>query len=489
MIQRGMNDELWAIYSNPVLREAYKRQFFSTLGHVPHGGQELIHYREWRYHVGVWGRRAGKSQGAAFEVIEESSWPARRIWIAAPTYPLTDKVFRIVYQKIVDEKCLGENAVVKSSYDPKGQRFIMLQGGGFIEGKTCENPKGLLGEGLDLLVLDEAAQVALAIWDTYLEPTLADRKGRALFITTPRGYNWIYDLWMEGDSEVGKTEGWARSHIKTADNPYLDADDIEAKRRRTDPATYRQEYEASFEAKKGVVYSDFSDYFKDKGGHCFSNDCDNGAYIYISPQWTHYRAIDIGLANPTAVVWAAVDPHHNVYIYDEYSLSGALIKTHAENIAAKSKFPILTTYIDPDACKTNNQTGHTTQENYSKYGIYTVAAANDIPYGIQKVSEYLRASKEDSSNHPKVFFCYETCPELRKHMVQYEWDENRSVQIEKNDPDRPRAWNNHLPDALRYLLAMNPRYVSPLLLRPQDLDIPDEEPNEERWDGSPTVGW
>ncbi|KKL56033.1 hypothetical protein LCGC14_2249430, partial [marine sediment metagenome] len=195
-----MSDELWAIYSNPVLREAYKRQFFSTLGHVPHGGQELIHYREWRYHVGVWGRRAGKSQGAAFEVIEESSWPARRIWIAAPTYPLTDKVFRIVYQKIVDEKCLGENAVVKSSYDPKGQRFIMLQGGGFIEGKTCDSPKGLLGEGLDLLILDEAAQVALAIWDTYLEPTLADRKGRALFITTPRGYNWIYDLWMEGDT-------------------------------------------------------------------------------------------------------------------------------------------------------------------------------------------------------------------------------------------------------------------------------------------------
>ena len=249
------------------------------------------------------------------------------------------------------------------------------------------------------------------------------------------------------------------------------------------------EYEASFEAKKGVVYSDYSTTYKDKGGHSFSNDIDHPAYIRISPDWTHYRAIDIGLANPTAVVWAAVDPNHNVYVYDEYSLSGALVKTHAENIAAKTLHPILTTYIDPDACKTNNQTGKTTQDSYSGYGIYTIKAANDIPYGIQKVCEYLRASKEDAPNHPKLFICYETCPLLRKHMVQYEWDENRSVQVEKNDPDRPRAWNNHLPDALRYLLAMNPRYVSPLLLRPQDLEYPDEEPNEARWDGSPSVGY
>lgn len=483
-----MRPELNEVYSDWDLRSEYKKAFFEGLGYVPHGGQELFHFQPWRFHVGVWGRRAGKSEGAAHEVIEEASWPGRRIWIAAPTYDLTDKVFRIVYHKIVIEECLGPNTVVKSSYDPKGQRFIQLAGGGFIEGKTCTKPEGLLGEGLDLLVLDEAAQVSKEIWETYLEPTLVDRKGRALFITTPRGYNWIYDLWMEGSNEVGMSAGWTRSHIKTADNPYLDPEDLEDKRRRTDPATFRQEYEASFEAKKGVVYSDFSDTYKHKGGHCFSNDPDNPSYIYISPHWTHYRGIDIGLSNPTACVWAAVDPNHNVYIYDEYSLSGALVKEHAQNIAAKTRFPILTTYIDPDAGKRNNQTGFTTQENYAKYGIYSVPAVNDIPYGIQTVAEYLRSSKEDNPTGPRIYICYETCPELRKHLVQYEWDENRSVVVEKNDPDRPRPFNNHLPDALRYVVAMRPRYVSNLLLHEEDLEMPDTEPNPERWQGRPSVG-
>jgi hypothetical protein len=477
-----VDDRLRVIYDDPVLRVEYKKSFFEGLEYIPHGGQELFHYRPWRFHVGVWGRRAGKSEGAAHEVIEEASWPGRRIWIAAPTYPLTDKVFRIVYQRIVVEECLGSDAVIKSSYDPRGMRFIQLKGGGFIEGKTCENPKSLLGEGLDFLVLDEAAQVSHEIWDTYLEPTLQDRRGRALFITTPRGYNWVYDLWSEGQTEVGSSEGWDWSHIKTVENPYLHPEDIEAIRRRTDPATFRQEYEASFEAKKGVVYSDFVDTFKHTGGHCFSNNPEHESYIWISDQWTHYRAIDPGLANPTAVVWAAVDPKGNVYVYDEYHVAGALIKDHAMNIAAKTRYPVLTTYIR------NEETGNTTMENYSRYKIYTTQAVNDIPFGIQKTAEYLRAALEDSPEHPKVFFCYETCPTLRKHMLQYAWDERRSLVADTNDPDRPRNFNDHLPDALRYLLAMGPRHVPPMLLRHVDLEEPDDEPNPGRWDGRPSVG-
>ena len=483
-----MNPELYAIYSDPVKREVYKRTLFEQLGHEPHGGQELFHYRSWQYHVGVWGRRGGKTQGAAFEIIEEASWPGRCIWIAAPTYVLTDKVFRVVYKAIVEDEVLGSRKGLKSYYNPKGDRLIELPGGGFIEGKTCENPKGLLGEGLDLLVIDEAAQISREIWETYLEPTLADRKGRCLFITTPRGYNWIYDLWCEGMSTIGQEEGWASSKFLTADNPYLDPDFIEQKRRRTDPATFRQEYEASFEAKKGVVYSDYSDHFKHKGGNCFSNDPDNESYIYIEDGWTHFRSIDPGLANPTAVLWGAVDPHNNVYIYDEYELSGALVKDHCEIIASKTSYPVLTTYIDPSAARRDLESGNSVQDNYSRYGIYTIKAANDIPYGIQKVSEYFRSAKEDSSNHPGVFICYEKCPTLRKCLVQYEWDEFRSVVVEQNSPDRPRKYKDHLPDALRYMLGMNPRYVAPHILRPGSLDMPVKEPDPQRWDGRPTVG-
>ena len=39
------------------------------------------------------------------------------------------------------------------------------------------------------------------IWDMYLSPTLSDKKGKAIFITTPNGYNWIYDLYLLGKTD------------------------------------------------------------------------------------------------------------------------------------------------------------------------------------------------------------------------------------------------------------------------------------------------
>ena len=482
-----MNDELSAIYNDPKARVVYKKEFFHNLGHIPHPGQELIHYDPYQYHVAVWGRRGGKTEAAAWEVIEEASWPARRIWVVAPTYVLTDKVFRIVYREIVEKQIFGPGSVTKALYNPKGERIIQLSGGGFIEGKSAESPKSLLGEGLHLMVLDEAAQTSMEIWETYLEPTLTDFMGRALFITTPRGYNWIHGLWREGMCEEGIEEGWRSSHIKTRDNTYIPGDWVEKKRRRTDPATFRQEYEASFEAKKGAVFHEYSDTFKDRGGHRFHTEQDDHSYIHISADWTHYRSIDPGLQNPTAVIWAAVDPHKNVYIYDEYECKGGLVKDHAQVIAAKTRFPILTTYIDPSAARRNDETGYSTQDNYAKYGIYTVKAVNDIPYGVQKVNEYFRAGLEDSPTHPAVYIA-DKCHKLRTCVIQYEYDENRNVSRETNDPDRPRQYNDHLPDAFRYLLAMNPAYISPHLLRGSELEYPPTEPNPERWDGRPTVG-
>ena len=50
---------------------------------------------------------------------------------------------------------------------------------------SADNPSSLVGEGLDLLVIDEVAKMNKKIWDMYLSPTVAGRKGKVIFITTP----------------------------------------------------------------------------------------------------------------------------------------------------------------------------------------------------------------------------------------------------------------------------------------------------------------
>jgi hypothetical protein len=467
----------------------YKKQIFSKLVlprhntiYQPHMGQNKLHFEPWQYHIADWGRRGGKTQGAAAETTFEASLENRQIWVAAPTYILTDKVFRLVYHWIVNEEVFGPGSVMRALYNPRGERMIHLSWGTVIEGKTCENPKSLLGEGNHLVVLDEAAQLPTKdIWETYIEPTLTDYMGRFLAISTPRGYNWFWKLYEEGMSPDGQRDGWRSSHMKSSDNPFLNSEWIEKKRRRTDPATFRQEYEASFEVKKGLVYPDFRAIDIGEGGHLY-----DPAEHDINEYWSHYRAIDPGLSNPTACLWISVDESNNVWVHTEYEVSEGLIKEHADNITAATRYPTLTTYIDPSAARRNDQTGMSTQDVYRDYGIYPIPAENNLAFGIQKVSEYLRATLDRSSVHPKIFIS-KNCRLLIGYLLQYEWAETVSTTVARNDPDKPRKYHDHLPDALRYLLASSPRFL-PLTMRRNMDEHEDEEVEEVVTYGSPSTG-
>ena len=35
----------------------------------------------------------------------------------------------------------------------------------------------------------------------YLSPTVVGRKGKVVFITTPQGYDWVYDLYALGKKD------------------------------------------------------------------------------------------------------------------------------------------------------------------------------------------------------------------------------------------------------------------------------------------------
>jgi hypothetical protein len=43
-------------------------------------------------------------------------------------------------------------------------------------------------------VVDEAALVPSDVWNFILRPTIAQTMGSAVFISTPKGRNWFYDL-------------------------------------------------------------------------------------------------------------------------------------------------------------------------------------------------------------------------------------------------------------------------------------------------------
>ncbi len=141
---------------------------------------------------------------------------------------------------------VGGSFVAKSEIE----RRLVLPGGGSITVKSADHPDSLRGAGLDGVVLDEAALLRPTVWTHAVRPALSDRRGWAMFLTTPRGQsNWVHDIWLEA-AEGGE---WARWQMPTRTNPMIDEVEIEAARRNLGSYVFRQEYLAEFVQRGSIL--------------------------------------------------------------------------------------------------------------------------------------------------------------------------------------------------------------------------------------------
>ena len=164
----------------------HKAAFFADLGYEPHPGQWPVHLSNAPRRVVACGVRWGKTRCAAMEGLAAAMAPAERSigWIVAPTYDLADKVYR----EIVD--VVGRHLKHRLIALKEAERRLLLRNmaGGIseIRAKSADNPVSLLGEGLDWVIVDEAARLKPSIWQGHLSQRLIDKRGWALLITTPR---------------------------------------------------------------------------------------------------------------------------------------------------------------------------------------------------------------------------------------------------------------------------------------------------------------
>ena len=73
---------------------------------------------------------------------------------------------------------------------------VTLAGGNTIYLKGADRPDTMRGVSLKHCVLDEYAFMKPNVWDSILRPALSDKKGSAIFISTPEGRNHFYDVYM-----------------------------------------------------------------------------------------------------------------------------------------------------------------------------------------------------------------------------------------------------------------------------------------------------
>ena len=187
-----------------------------------------------RFRVLVAGRRFGKTYLALAEMFKLAQDPNRLIWYVGPTEGQSK---RIAWDRLKD---LTRDFWAKRPNE--SELRIELTTGSTLVVSGGFKPDSLRGQGLDFLVLDEFASQRPEAWSEVFRPALADRKGRALFIGTPKGRNHFYDL-----VEFAKTDpDWQVFQFSTLDGGIVDQDELSSAARQLDPESYRQEFEAEF---------------------------------------------------------------------------------------------------------------------------------------------------------------------------------------------------------------------------------------------------
>ena len=182
----------------------------------------------------VAGRRFGKTHLTLIEMLMAAQKPGRVVWYVGPNDTQSKRIAWVRLKNLTRPFWAGKPIETELT--------INLIWGSRIVVNGAFRADGLRGEGIDFLVLDEYASMAPNAWAEVFRPALSDRKGRALFIGTPKGRNHFYLLAEKAREEPN----WEVFHYTTAQSGRVDEDELESAARDLDEDTFKQEYEGQF---------------------------------------------------------------------------------------------------------------------------------------------------------------------------------------------------------------------------------------------------
>jgi len=198
-----------------------------------HSGQLKVLSEAKRFNVLDCGRRWGKS-ALAVNLLCDTASDGHPVAYFAPYYKLLEGTYKELYSVL--------NTITTKKHE---NQFIELVTGGSIEFWSLENPLAGRSRKYKLAIIDEAAfnRNLWQSWTEAIRPTLTDLKGSAWFMSTPKGKNDFYKLWMRG--QTGEQD-WMSWQMPTLSNPHIDPEEIEAARRDLPELAFKQEYLAEF---------------------------------------------------------------------------------------------------------------------------------------------------------------------------------------------------------------------------------------------------
>lgn len=212
-----------------------------------HEKQQEIKNDDHRFKVLACGRRWGKSMLAKEEGLDRAINRSQKVWFVSPTYNNVQTHWREVKRIVGDLPTYKNEQQHYMEFEREDGRV------GSLAFKSGDRPDNLLGDGLDFIIVDEAAYQDPELWQRVLRPSLSDRNGGALLISTPNGtVNWFYSAYLYGQDP--RREEWGSWRYVTLDSPFIKPSEIEAAKDELPDQRFRQEYLAEFMSDAGGVF-------------------------------------------------------------------------------------------------------------------------------------------------------------------------------------------------------------------------------------------
>jgi len=240
----------------------------ATIEYVPHPKQQLIHDSPARFKLIAAGARFGKDRCCIMEFIKKFAEmlsedrgpdliPSVHGWLIAPTYQLARQIWREMkayFPRAWTVNILESDKVIETIND------------GIIEVKSADDPNYLVGVGLDIVLITEAARIPRLdeVWANIETRLMSPGRGPggkggiALINSTPHGRNQFYKMWRWGQKDDPAYDPeWESWRFSSFENPYLSKKDIAYLKRmqnRYPERIYRQELLADFLAEGNSVF-------------------------------------------------------------------------------------------------------------------------------------------------------------------------------------------------------------------------------------------
>jgi phage terminase large subunit len=400
-----------------------------------------LHQRQLRWAALVCHRRAGKTVACVNELVIRavySNKDAPRYAYIAPYYRQAKDIAWVYLKEAVKGLAIETR---------ESELRVVLPNGAWITLYGADNPDALRGIYLDGVVLDEYGDCRPSLWEEVILPTLADRKGWAIFIGTPKGKNHFYKIHQKYQKDANAYS----LVLKASESGIIDPEELLLMKDQMEESKFQQEFECDFEAAvKGTYYAEMIKDMEVRGDIAPKPDLYDPAHPVSA-------AMDLGRKDSTAIWWFQ-DHGDTVNIIDYEEFQGKIISDMFEVFHGKP-YKLHKLWVPHDAKAKTVQTRRSSIEQFLDAGFPAdLVPKLGIQQGIDAVRMLLPQCRFDlSRTHHGV-------ESLRAYKREY----NELLKVFRDTP--LHDWASDGADGFRYL-ALVARQIRAKIPEPEVLPV------------------